>query len=175
MYVPSMQGKSYANGKYKGVGFPTVKNISTEGEELRNQFAGAGYCTKCGVINLQMHGTVPPPKMTKSQIESHLVVVVMAQQYSTKKAKDVFGDKTDTAVMRGLNQINDFETYVPLKASGLSWEEKKKALESLIFVTEKRNGDIKARKVADVAINVHMMATTSLTDRRLRWSLRAYS
>ena len=28
-------------------------------------------------------------------------------------------------------------------------EEEKKALESLIFVTEKRNGDIKARKVAD--------------------------
>ena len=26
---------------------------------------------------------------------------------------------------------------------------KKKALESLIFITEKRNGDIKARKVAD--------------------------
>ena len=30
-YVPSMQGKSYANGKYEGVGFPTVKKRSTEG------------------------------------------------------------------------------------------------------------------------------------------------
>ena len=34
-------------------------------------------------------------------------------------------------------------------ASDLSWEENKKALESLLFITEKRNGDIKARKVAD--------------------------
>jgi len=73
----------------------------------------------------------------------------MAQQYSMKKAKELFGDKADAAVMRELTQINEFETYVPLKASELSWEEKKKALESLIFVTEKRNGDIKARKVAD--------------------------
>ena len=119
MYVLSMQGKSYAKGKYEGVGLLTVKKRSTEGEELRNQFAGAGYCTKCGVINLQMHGTVPPPKMTKSQIESHLVGVVMAQQYGMKKAKELFGDKADAAVTRELNQINDFKTYAPLKASDL--------------------------------------------------------
>ena len=149
MHVPSMQGKSYASGKYKGGGFPTVNNISTNWEELRNQFAGSEYCTKRRVINLQMHGTTPPPKMTESRIESHLVGVVMAQQYIMKKAKELFGDKADAAVMRELNQINDFETYVPLKASDLSWKEKKRALESLIFVTEKRYVDTKARTVAD--------------------------
>ena len=73
----------------------------------------------------------------------------MAQQYSTKKAKELSRDKADVAVMRELSQINDFGTYVSLKASDLSWEEKEKAFESLIFVTEKRNGDIKTRKVAD--------------------------
>ena len=31
----------------------------------------------------------------------------------------------------------------------LSWEEKNKALDSLLFITEKINGDIKASKVAD--------------------------
>ena len=62
--------------------------------------------------------------MTESQIISHLVGVVMARQYSMKKTKELFGDKTDTAVMRELNQINDFETYTPMKASDLSWEEK---------------------------------------------------
>jgi len=36
MYVPSMQGKSYANNKYDGVGFPTVKKRLIEVEELRN-------------------------------------------------------------------------------------------------------------------------------------------
>ena len=36
MYVPSMQGKSYANKKYDGVGFPTVKKRLTEVEELWN-------------------------------------------------------------------------------------------------------------------------------------------
>ena len=32
MYVPSMQGKSYANGKSEGVGFLTVKNRLTKGK-----------------------------------------------------------------------------------------------------------------------------------------------
>ena len=36
----------------------------------------------------------------------------------------------------------------PSRKSNLSWEEKKQALNSLLFVTEKRNGDIKARNVA---------------------------
>ena len=48
-----MQGKSYANEKYDGVGFPTVKKRLSEGKELENQFAGAGYCTKRWVINVQ--------------------------------------------------------------------------------------------------------------------------
>ena len=66
MYVPSVQDKTYAKGKYEGVGFPTVRKRSTNGEEVRNQFGGARYCTKRGVINLQMNGTAPPPKMTES-------------------------------------------------------------------------------------------------------------
>ena len=73
----------------------------------------------------------------------------MAQHYNTKKAKELFGDRSDAAVMKELNQINDFETYVPIKASDVSWEEKNKALESLIFVTDRKNGNLKARKVAD--------------------------
>ena len=47
--------------------------------------------------------------------------------------------------MRELNQINDFETYVPLKGSDLSLGTKKYASESLIFVTEKRHWDIQDR------------------------------
>ena len=57
-----------------------------------------------------MQGIAPPPKMMESQIESHPVGVVMAQQYSMKKAKDLFGDKADAAVMRELTQINEVET-----------------------------------------------------------------
>ena len=73
----------------------------------------------------------------------------MAEHCSMEKAKELFGDRSDDAVMKELRQIRSFEMYEPLEASNLTWEEKKEALNSLLFVTEKRNGDIKARNVAD--------------------------
>ena len=96
-----------------------------------------------------MHGTALPPKMTESQIEYHLVGVVMAQQYSINKAKELFGDKADAEGTKELNQMHAFETSVPvqIKANDISREEKKKALKSLIIVTKKINGDTQVRKV----------------------------
>ena len=41
------------------------------------------------------------------------------------------------------------DTYKPVHKTDLTIEDRKKALASLMFITEKRNGDIKARKVAD--------------------------
>ena len=41
------------------------------------------------------------------------------------------------------------DTYEPVHKTALTIEDRKKALTSLMFITEKRNGDIKARKVAD--------------------------
>ena len=51
--------------------------------------------------------------------------------------------------MKELTQIHELETYEPIMDSDLSWEENKKALESLLFITEKRNGNKEAKKVAD--------------------------
>ena len=56
--------------------------------------------------------------------------------------KELFGDRADAAVTRDLNQINNFETYIPIKTGNLSREEKNKALESILSMTEKRNGNI---------------------------------
>ena len=41
------------------------------------------------------------------------------------------------------------DTYEPVHKSDLTFEGRKKALVSLMFITDKRNGDIKDRKVAD--------------------------
>eukprot|EP00957_Ditylum_brightwellii_P200639 15295516-Ditylum_brightwellii.AAC.1 len=47
-----------------------------------------------------------------------------------------------------LQQIHDFGTYVPQEATLLSSAERMKALLVLMFIVEKRNGDIKSRKCA---------------------------
>ena len=41
------------------------------------------------------------------------------------------------------------DTYKAITKSSPTIEDRRKALASLMFITKKRNGDIKARKVAD--------------------------
>ena len=41
------------------------------------------------------------------------------------------------------------DTYEPVHKSDLTFEYRKKSLASLMFITEKRNEDIKVRKVND--------------------------
>ena len=64
------------------------------------------------------------------------------------KGINIFGNMTETAVMKELQKIHDMNTYKPMDASMLIYQDIKDALASLLFITEKRNGDIKAIKVA---------------------------
>ena len=119
-------------------------------DRIKNQFAGAGYSMKRGVINLQLDDNAPPPpEMTEAQTDAHIIGVILVHKYGIKKGMDLFGEKADTTVVKEPTQIHELETYEPILASDISWEEKKKALESLLFIIEKINGNIKARKVAD--------------------------
>ena len=65
------------------------------------------------------------------------------------KGLELFGDKEDTAVKKELHHIHDLDTYNPMMNSDLSYKERREALASFLFNTEKRNGDIKAMEVAD--------------------------
>ena len=123
---------------YEGVGFPKIKSIRIECEtdRIKNQFADAGYSTKRGVINLQFDDDAPPPpEMTGAQTDAHILGVILVQKYGLKKGMDLFGEKADAAVVKELTQIHKLETYDPILASNVSWEENKKALESLLFIT----------------------------------------
>ena len=66
-----------------------------------------------------------------------------------KKGIEHFGEKGEEATLKELKKIHDMDTYTPIAASDLTYEQKRKALSALFFLTKKRNGDIKGRKVAD--------------------------
>ena len=62
----------------------------------------------------------------------------MAQHFSLKKGIALFGDKAEQATTEELQAIHDMGTYEPLDASKLTRDAKRDALESLLFITEKR-------------------------------------
>merc|ERR1712086_960315 len=139
-----------------GVGFPQVKKIVVEREadEILNQYIGAGYGTKQGFMNLVFDEDAPPPsELSPEEIDSHILGVILANQYNLKKGKELYGDCADEAVMVELSEIDGLETYEPQRIDDLTYEDKKRALESLILISEKRadqdsKSKIKGRCVA---------------------------
>jgi hypothetical protein len=70
-------------------------------------------------------------------------------QYSLKKGLKKFKEVGEEAVSKELLQLHMRDTFKPQDAEVLSTNQKKGALESLMFLKEKRDGTIKGRTCAD--------------------------
>ena len=75
--------------------------------------------------------------------------MIFAQVYSLSKGLKRFGDKGKAAAYLEMKQLHHRLCWKPTHIEGLSESDRRKAMESLIFLTEKRDGRIKARTVAD--------------------------
>ena len=77
-------------------------------------------------------------------------------QYTLSKAEKKFGKKGFDTRFKEFDQLYKRTVFQPKKVSELSEEEKKKMLESLIFIKEKRDGMLKGEHVQMVGSNVVM-------------------
>ena len=66
-------------------------------------------------------------------------------QYNLKPGLRKFGTKGQTAAVKELTQLHVMDTWTPMYADRLSREQKMRALSSLLFLKEKRTGDVKGR------------------------------
>ena len=101
-------------------------------------YQGAGYASRKGVINIEVdNDALPPPEMTKEECESHCVGLCMATIYNMRNGTEIFGDKADKAVMKELVEIDKFETYQLIHKNDLSREDRDRALESMMKISDK--------------------------------------
>ena len=75
-----------------------------------------------------------------------------AGQYQMEAGIKRFGERGEIAVTKELDQFNKYKVFEPKHAYDLSEEDRKKALSSLIFLKEKKNGTIKARSCANGSV-----------------------
>ena len=102
-----------------------------------------------GVVNLNLCEEDFPDSITNNdEIEDFIMGMVLLQHFNIKKVTELFGDRATAAAVKELQQIYDMDTYVPTDASKLSYEDIEKSLAALMFITDKRNGNIKARQCA---------------------------
>ena len=75
-----------------------------------------------------------------------------AQTYSLEKGLSKFKEKGKEAAIKEISQLVNRKVFKPIKLEDLSLKEKQKAMNSLIFLTEKRDGTIKARACANGSV-----------------------
>jgi len=69
--------------------------------------------------------------------------------YSLKQGIAKYGEAARQAAMKEMKQLHDRECFMPIDPKTMSTTEKKRVLESLIFLTEKKDGLIKGRHCAN--------------------------
>ena len=72
-----------------------------------------------------------------------------AQTYSLAKGIKVFGNRGLKAAYNKMRQLHDRCVFKPINVNELSTIKRRRAMESLIFLTEKKDGTIKARTCAN--------------------------
>ena len=78
--------------------------------------------------------------------KADIVGMIMAQ-LSMKAAIKKWGERARFAILKEMKQLHWRNSYKPKHWHGLTKEQKKQILESHVFVEEKKDGAIKARKV----------------------------
>ena len=78
--------------------------------------------------------------------------ISLVQTYTLKGGLKKFGDKAYKATLGEMKQLHDRICFEPIDPKNLSPSERKRAMESLIFLTQKRDGQIKARTCANGSI-----------------------
>ena len=82
--------------------------------------------------------------ITTSENELKVWGYVMTQ-YILKPGLREFGNRGQKAAVRELMQLHVMDTWTPMHVDKLSQEQRIRALSSLLFLKEKRTGDIKGR------------------------------
>jgi hypothetical protein len=82
-------------------------------------------------------------------MSTHVQASSFLQNDSLKQGTKMFGKQGITTVHREMKQIHDRVVFEPIGIEEMTKREKKRALESLIFLTEKRDETVKARECAN--------------------------
>lgn len=73
--------------------------------------------------------------------------VSFAQQLMLHKGLKVFGERGSAASSKEIDQLHRRNCFTPISIDDMTGSEKAKAMEALMFLTEKRDGTIKGRMV----------------------------
>ena len=101
-------------------------------------------------VNLLMKQTEPSLNNTNHDVTVLATIMInLVQTYSLRAGINKFGNHGKNAALLEMEQLHKRDCWKPRKVEELSASQKRNALESLLFLTKKRDGRVKARHCAN--------------------------
>ena len=143
MNLASTIGRSYLQRMESGGDDYTERldqchNITAEGLDPEGT---TEYSMEEGIVMARIIGDM------RSKVADKNVSVSFAQQYLLKKGLIKFGEAGRDGAVKEMTQLHQRECFTPISVANMTASEKKKAMDALMFLTEKRDGTIKGRMV----------------------------
>jgi hypothetical protein len=132
---PSMKGQSHDKATLYQSGIDEEVEVEEYDRDIAQCACMLLEQFKCGMVKT----------ITKHETKKKCFLVT----YNLKKGIQKFGDKGYQAAKGEMKQLHDRDCWKPIHFHDMKDTEKKKALESLIFLVEKKSGKIKARHCAN--------------------------
>lgn len=129
-----------------------VENDEEQIEEVKTTRSGRVSRPPAKFSEYQSHLQTQGIEPNEYSLESGKVIATVmsfAQTYSLNKGLKVFKERGHAAAKKEMRQLHDRVVWEPIAVSELTTLERKRALESLIFLNEKRDGTVKARTCAN--------------------------
>ena len=145
---PNMHGQSYVQKVSQKVTFADEKLIQNKKLESRHNLFTQVSPNPDNNVNYGGEEAIVLAR-TMDAIESRYSVRAQsyAQQYILNRAKKEFGQGAIGAAKKELKQQYQRTCFLPVKISDLTVNEKRKAQQALMLVTEKKDGSLKGRMV----------------------------
>lgn len=124
------------------------------GEERRGEKATKTKRNSRGYLMAQMNTNVAAPHFDAAHLSNaspalYPLMETLMTQYGIKKGLQIFGKDGDEAVSKEMQQLHDLDVLQPKPPTALNHNQKRSALQYLMFLKQKRDGRIKGRGCAD--------------------------
>jgi len=101
------------------------------------------------ILTQKLRSEVKPKRPQDFAMLHNTLHGAILTQYSVKKGLEMFGEIGEEALVQELKQVHDMDVFNPKDPRKMTREEKKQALEYLMFLKQKKSGRVKARGCAD--------------------------
>ena len=153
--VPSMKGKTYLQAAKEGINKDTKVTFDDSKDRLRklehchNLIAQVSPNPDEDVEHGYDFAVLIARTMNEFNERATVHGASFAQQYILKKGLQKFGEQGAAASSKEMDQLHRRNCFTPISAEEMTPNERKKAMEALMFLSEKRDGAIKGRCVCN--------------------------